>query len=387
MLGELRQPDPRQQPVDPRIPFRPRHALHRQSEAHVVAHRQPREQRMVLEHHDDAGFGTGHRLAVERDAPGRQRLQAGDQFQQRALPASARTEDRDELSLLHRQVDVLQGGDREPAGRRPHLAEAVTHAVFIGACHHRILRWICTSSAVYHIAGLSHHAHAEQDELGVEHLAPENDHHAEPVLQAHHFGGQHRHPGGEEVDAQHGENLRQDGREDDARPHLRFRGAMAARRLDQTLVDRVHRRDGRDRQDEVDPHEDDEDRGLVADAEQHDAERDRGDRRDRCEPAHDRQHHVGDRARRRDQDTGQDRDHETDGETGEHAQRTRDDGHGDRHRLVAEADPEVAFDRVADERRGRREQRGAAPAGCRRPFPDRHDGDPRREALQDGRAG
>ena len=47
-----------------------------------------------------------------------------------------------------------------------------------------------------------------------------------------------------------------------------LRGAEAARGLDQARIDRLHRRDGRDREQEVDAGEHHEDRGRVADAEQ-----------------------------------------------------------------------------------------------------------------------
>src|SRR4026208_2458659 len=50
----------------------------------------------------------------------------------------------------------------------------------------------------------------------------------------------HAHPrrrGREEVDAQHGDPLRQHRRENHPGPHLRARGAEGARGLDQSLVD------------------------------------------------------------------------------------------------------------------------------------------------------
>ena len=58
---------------------------------------------------------------------------------------------------------------------------------------------------------------------------------------------------------------------DHPQPDLLRRGAVRARGLDQPRIDRVHRRHRRQRQQEVDAGEDDEDGGLLADAEQHDA--------------------------------------------------------------------------------------------------------------------
>ena len=105
MACEPREPNAREQPFDARLPFRLRHALHRKPEPDIVAHRQPGKQRVFLEHHDDAGLRPRDRLAVERDAAGGQRLESRDQFEQRALAASARPEDGDELALRHRQIE------------------------------------------------------------------------------------------------------------------------------------------------------------------------------------------------------------------------------------------------------------------------------------------
>jgi hypothetical protein len=101
-------------------------------------------------------------------------------------------------------------------------------------------------------------------------------------------------------------NLRQHRRENDARPNLRPAGAEAACSLDQALIDRVDRRDRRDGQDEIDAHEHDEDRGRIADPEQHDAERDPSNRRDRRQSPYERHDHIGEGPGRRNQDSGGD---------------------------------------------------------------------------------
>src|ERR1043166_567572 len=59
-----------------------------------------------------------------------------------------------------------------------------------------------------------------------------NDHHPEPVFDADHFGRQHRHPGREEIDPQHGENVRQHRRKYHPRPAVCARRAEAARGLE-----------------------------------------------------------------------------------------------------------------------------------------------------------
>ena len=169
---------------------------------------------------------------------------------------------------------------------------------------------------------------------------------------------------------------------DHPRPYLRLGSAEAACGLDQPLVDRLDRRHRRNRQNEIDAHEHDEYGGWVANAEQHDAKRYPRDRRDRSKPAHQRQDHVGKRARRRNQDAGGESCGKADGEPCEHAQRAHQNGDRDRHGVAAEADAEIALDGITEERRGRREQNRAAPTAGRRKFPDRDDDRPRHKSLE-----
>ena len=69
VVGELRQSYPFQEPRDPALAFGFRHLLHGEPEADVVLHREPREQRMILEYHDDSRCRTRNRFSVDRDAP------------------------------------------------------------------------------------------------------------------------------------------------------------------------------------------------------------------------------------------------------------------------------------------------------------------------------
>ena len=69
VVGELGQPYPFQEPGDPPFAFGLRHLLHGEPEADVVLHREPREQRMILEYHDDSRCRTRNRFSVDRDAP------------------------------------------------------------------------------------------------------------------------------------------------------------------------------------------------------------------------------------------------------------------------------------------------------------------------------
>jgi hypothetical protein len=62
-----------------------------------------------------------------------------------------------------------------------------------------------------------------------------------------------------------------------------------------------------------------------------------------------------------------------------HAPGAREDGHRDRHALLAEADAKVAVDGEADERRRRREERGRHPAARGGKLPQRHKHQPGNE--------
>ena len=89
--------------------LRERHAFFSQAEADVLQNREPREERVALEHHAAVGTGAAHRLAVERDAAGRGRVQARDHAQQGALAAAGGAEDRDEVVLFDGKAGRLQG--------------------------------------------------------------------------------------------------------------------------------------------------------------------------------------------------------------------------------------------------------------------------------------
>ena len=87
-----------------------------------VAHRQVREQRVVLEHHAEAALLRRQRvdpLLVLPDAARGQRQQPGQAVQRGRLAAAGRAEQGDELAPLDRQVE---------AGQRVLAAEAAADA-------------------------------------------------------------------------------------------------------------------------------------------------------------------------------------------------------------------------------------------------------------------
>ena len=96
------------------------HAALLEPECDVAGDRQPREQRIALEH--DAAFrpGAADRRAFEQQLARARRQEAADEVEQGALAAAARADDRDELVAVDREVDPLEGGHRARAGAIAH---------------------------------------------------------------------------------------------------------------------------------------------------------------------------------------------------------------------------------------------------------------------------
>jgi hypothetical protein len=84
------------------------HSAQAQPQRDVVAHRQPRHQRVLLEDDTAVGARADHRPAVEQDLAGGRRQKAGDAIQQRRLAAARGAERDDEVAVLHGQVDGRQ---------------------------------------------------------------------------------------------------------------------------------------------------------------------------------------------------------------------------------------------------------------------------------------
>ena len=78
------------------------------------AHGHVRIERVVLEHHGDAAVGrlvAGDVAVVDDDAARGDRLQPGDDAQQRRLAAAGRADHDDELALLDREAHALDGAE------------------------------------------------------------------------------------------------------------------------------------------------------------------------------------------------------------------------------------------------------------------------------------
>jgi hypothetical protein len=100
-----------------------------QREAHVFGDGHVRVERVALEHHRQVALrGRQPRdvAAVEVDAAGAERLEPGDQAQQRRLAAAGRPDEHGELAARDRQVDALDRLD---------LAELLLDALELEECH------------------------------------------------------------------------------------------------------------------------------------------------------------------------------------------------------------------------------------------------------------
>jgi hypothetical protein len=75
---------------------------------HVLDRGAPVEEDRALEHDAEIGLRTVDHAAVDAHLAARGQVQPGDQPQQRALAASRRPDDRDELAGADRKVDVLE---------------------------------------------------------------------------------------------------------------------------------------------------------------------------------------------------------------------------------------------------------------------------------------
>ncbi len=74
----------------------------------VLAHRHPRHQRIILEHHTAIRPRSVDRLAIDQHFTCIGLLQTRDQRDQRGLAAAGETDDRDELAFVDAQVDVVE---------------------------------------------------------------------------------------------------------------------------------------------------------------------------------------------------------------------------------------------------------------------------------------
>ena len=88
----------------------------------VVEHREPRKERTVLEHHHAVGAGVGNAanackgLSVQRHLARGQMIEPREHVQQGALPASGRTDHRDEPPGGDLEAAFIE---RDPRARRP----------------------------------------------------------------------------------------------------------------------------------------------------------------------------------------------------------------------------------------------------------------------------
>src|ERR1700730_10095448 len=95
-------------------------ALDLEAELDVAPNREPRVQRVRLEHHAPIGAGRVRRLAVDQALALGGNDEAGVDAQQRRLAAPRWADDAGELSVRHRQRDLLQGPHLAPSRPEAH---------------------------------------------------------------------------------------------------------------------------------------------------------------------------------------------------------------------------------------------------------------------------
>src|SRR5262249_6482275 len=89
-----------------------------QAEGDVLAHGQPREQRVGLEHHAAIGARTRHLAPVEHDTAAGRPVEAGDDAQQRGFRAARGAGDGDEVVVADVEIGRLQRPRRRVAVAR-----------------------------------------------------------------------------------------------------------------------------------------------------------------------------------------------------------------------------------------------------------------------------
>jgi hypothetical protein len=148
----LGKPDQFQQRIDAALALVLRTVEHLQPELHVLAHRHPREERVVdiLEHDDPVVAGPCERLPVEADGPFARGQESGDDVEQRALAATALADEAEELANANPDVDVAQ--DFVPARSRlePVTAnidmQARSPAILtVDRVRHQLVRYACSA--------------------------------------------------------------------------------------------------------------------------------------------------------------------------------------------------------------------------------------------------
>ncbi|MNZ94607.1 hypothetical protein D3C78_1137200 [compost metagenome] len=93
--------------IDDVLALRRRHAAPLEAELDVLAHRQPREQRVALEHHAAIRTGAFHLLAADVNLARGRFGQAGGEVQQARLAAARRPHQHSELLVRHLERHLL----------------------------------------------------------------------------------------------------------------------------------------------------------------------------------------------------------------------------------------------------------------------------------------
>ena len=86
-------------------------------EGDVLAHRQPGQQRIVLEHHHLVGARPLNGFTIKQHHPFARQIEAGDHVEQGRLAAAGMANQGDEFSLADLQINALEGEVIAAAGQ------------------------------------------------------------------------------------------------------------------------------------------------------------------------------------------------------------------------------------------------------------------------------
>jgi hypothetical protein len=123
--------------ADDALALAARQALLLQSVGDVPAHREPRKERVALEHDAAVRTRSFHQAPPQPDGSGSGLQEAAYEIEQRALAAAARSDDGDEFALGDIEIDELERAHRLRAfaiahGDGAQLEVRVRHLAYLG---------------------------------------------------------------------------------------------------------------------------------------------------------------------------------------------------------------------------------------------------------------
>ena len=272
---------------DPLAP-RARNARLAQAEGDVVGHREPRKERVGLEHHAPVGARALHHAPAHRDLARRGRVEARHQAQERALAAARGAQQRHELPFGHVERDGRQRLRRRAAAqageaaRDPAQADRRAHSR-LQAKSRRLSR---LEERVRDQPDHADDDDAEDDLPRLQERLAVDDHVPDPRGRADQLGHDHVGPGPAQHEAQDLRDLRRGGGQEHAPHHAAVARAERVGGLHELAPRAAHRHGHHQGDLEHRADEDHEQLLRLADPGPQDQERDEGRRRQVAREAH-----------------------------------------------------------------------------------------------------